>query len=837
MKKKVTARKSKKKAVKKEKIFKPWIYHTFAVVLFFLVNVIYFYPQLQGKVIPQGDITNWKASAKEINDYREANGEELLWTNSMFSGMPSFVISVRHDSNLLKKVHKVLQMGIKLPIGLFFLMMISMYFALVLLKVDPRLAIMGAVAFALATNYLDLLQAGHNSKLYTLAYLPVVGTGALLAFQKRYLLGGLIFALGLGLNMIGRHFQMSYYFALCLVILGVIYFIKYIQEKDAVTFLKASGALLFAGALGLLPSTSSLLTTNQYAKDTMRGDPILAVTAAEPQSSSETEGLEWNYATRWSASRQDLLTTFIPGAAGGANAELVDQNSAFGSAMRRAGAPATANGKYRAPLYWGGPDSVGAPAYLGAGLWFFFVLGLFLVKGEIKWWFGASVLFLMMLSLGRNLEWFTRIFFDHVPMFNKFRTPNSILSVLVLFIPFFATYSAHQLFNKDLKWSDVKKPFLYALGITGGLSAVLLLLGPSLFSFSVPALDAPYAQNGSLDLIIQDRKSLLQRDAGRSLIFILLAAGLAWAFFQRNLNKNLLFGGLILLTLIDIGGIGRRYVTAENFVNRTNLERIYAERPADQQIKARERSRGDYRVFDLSVNTFNSAIPSYHHNTIGGYSAAKLQRYNDLIIRHIAQGNQQVLNMLNAKYIISRDGQLQTNGGALGHAWFVNNIRTVNSPDEEIDALSAFNPSSEAIFLEKEFQGKVAKRHLSKAGTITLEKYDPQHMVYKSNAPSDQFAVFSEIWSNRRGEWKTLIDGNETDHVRVNFALRGMSIPQGEHTIEFLYQPQSFTLGSTISLIFSLILVLALVAILVLFYLRRNNKDLMPGLFKQLELE
>ena len=827
MKKKKTKRK-KKEITQSLGFDRNWKNHLMAFLIFLVTCLAFFYPQLQGKKINQGDIVSWKASAKEILDYRAQNGKELLWTGSMFSGMPAYMISVRHRSNILSHIKTFLHLGFKVPIGLFLLMMFSFYLMLIFLDVNPWIAIIGGLAFGLSTYFMVLVEAGHNSKLATVAFFPIVVAGFIKTLKKEYLIGGILFGLGIGFNIMERHVQMSYYLFISLLILGVFYAIEVLKNGQWNHLLRSAAILLVAAFLGICANMSYLWSTYNYSQETMRGDPILEVKDdVNISTSSETEGLEWTYATKWSNNVIDLVATLIPRAAGGSSSELVGESTEFGRLMRQSGAP-NVRGKFRAPMYWGGPDSVGGPSYFGAVIWLLFILGLFLVEKKYRWWIGISVVLLMIFSMGSNATWFNRIFFDYFPMFNKFRAPNSILTAVAFFVPFLGILTLDKIYKNRNIIDSYRKPFIYALGVLGGFVLITLFIGPSLLSFTNDLNDAPYRQNQILDVLIEDRRSIFRQDSFRSLVIISLVAVIFWSLLKKWISWKIFVILIACITVADLWFVGRRYLDETDFVSESQYDRQFTPRTADQQILNAEDNRGAYRVLDLSVNTFNSSIPSFFHNTIGGYSAAKLQRYQDVIERYISKQDQDVLNMLNTKYIISNNGQVQTNPRALGNAWFVDNFKIVNTPNEEIDALATIDPSSSAVVLGQEFSSYIDGLSLSKAGNITMQKYDPQHLEYSSSSPSPQFAVFSEIWSNKHRDWITLIDGEPTEHIRVNYLLRGLKIPAGDHKIEFIYSPKSYYLGSKISFVSSLFLILALIGVAIYSYRLEKENSLIP---------
>lgn len=782
------------------------------VLLFLAISISYFYPQFQGQVMPKGDLTQWRGMVQEMKNYEEETGKDVLWTNSMFGGMPTYQIDSIRKGNGLTWVEKIFRLGIPSPAGHFFLAMLSFFVMLVVLRVNPWLAIVGAVGFGLTTNSLTIYEAGHISKFMALLYLPLVVAGMILAFRKQYLLGGAIFALGTGLNLWASHPQMSYYFVLTTVFFGVAELAKAIREKQVPDFLKAAGTLIVGGLLALGSTASNILPTLEYAEDTMRGKPILETQGpVDPSNSSQTEGLAWDYAMAWSNGTIDLFSSFIPGVAGGGTGEPISRDSEIGQDLTRRGAnlPET----FGAPLYWGALPFTSGPIYFGAVIFFLFLMGIMLVKGPVKWWLALGTLFTFMLSMGANLEWFNRPIFDLVPLYNKFRTPNSVLGVTSVLIPALGLLAINRIVKGEVSNKEVMRSLMISGGILGGLCLFFLVLGPSMFDMTHPR-DAQNAQTFRPELLVSMRQSLMRSDAFRSLVLIALSAAGVWAFINNKLDKKWLILGLGALTIFDLWGVGRRYINAESFQPESQYQASFSPRPVDTQIL--QDPDPHYRVLDLTEATFESTKTSYYHKSIGGYHAAKLQRYQDIIDRQILQGNQGVLDMLNTKYIIQpgQNGQAvaQQNPGALGNAWFVDSIRTVSDANAEISALSNINPGRTAI-IHQEFSDYVSGFDPSPNGTISLTEYTPDKLTYQCNSSSEQLAVFSEVWYGPDKGWNAYIDGEPVDHIRVDYILRALRIPSGQHTITFEFAPGVYKAGVAVSLISSLIIILGVLGI------------------------
>ncbi len=778
--------------------------HLLAVAGFLALSTIYFFPQVDGKVMVQSDITQYRAMSKEMRDYQKETGRRILWTNGMFGGMPTYQISSITDGNLLGSLDRIARLGIGRPIGRFFAAMLIFYLMMLLLGTNIWVAALSAIAFGLTTNNMVLYEAGHTSKLKAIFYLPLVVGGVILAFRKQFLLGGLLFGLGLGMSIWANHIQMTYYFVMTLAFFGVFQLIDSARKQEWTLLGKALAVLVVGGLLAAGSTASNILPTRELTEDTMRGAPILEKEqTVQVSSSSETEGLAWDYAMQWSNGVIDLVATFIPGAAGGSSGEQLDRSSKL----------ARLTNQQVLPLYWGPLPFTSGPAYLGALIFLLFLLGAFVVKGPLKWWLVLGTFFIFLLSLGKNLESLNRLLFDYLPLFNKFRAPSSALSIVPLLMTTLGFLGLYEIAAGKVDKTKALQGLYISAGILGLTALFFWIAGPSFYEMIKPQ-EAAYDQRIQ-DAFLADRQDLMQSDALRTLALILLGGGLLWALIQKRLDSKLVFGGLAVLILFDFWTIDRRYLNEGDFEPRRTQREAFQARPVDQQIlKDNDLS---YRVLDLTIPTFQSAQASYFHKTIGGYNAAKLQRYEDLINRHISKGNPGVLNMLNTRYIINgQPGQerVQPNPAALGNAWFVDSLILVQTPNQEIDALTDLDPGRTAVVRETEFAGLVDPFPKNNSGSIELTDYYPDRLTYSSKNSQKGLAVFSEIWYGPDKGWKAFIDGEPAPHFRVNYALRGMMVPAGEHTIEYRFEPATYRIGKTISLLSSGLLLIGLLGML-----------------------
>lgn len=798
-----------------QSILKSAIPHIIAVLSFVVVSVMYFYPQLEGKGIRSNDTMLYRGMANESVEYKKETGETALWTNSMFGGMPTYQISAPTPNNVFKKIQRVLFMGFSRPIGYFIFGSISFYLMLLLLRINPWLSIPMSIGFSFMTNHVVLFEAGHMTKIVAIMSSPLIVGGLYTMFRNRIVIGGLAFTLGLGLNIGANHIQMTYYLAILLAIYFAFEAVQLVREGNAKLLGKIIAAAALGCAIALGASASKMLPTLEYSEDTMRGAPILKQTGT-PSTSSETEGLEFGYAMTWSNGFLDLFSSFIPGVAGGGSGEKISSDSAFAKAVRKMGSRTDVG-----PLYWGSLPGTSGPVYFGMIFFFLMVFGFFAMKGPIKWWMFIAVMLTLLLSMGKNLEGFNKFIFDYLPLYNKFRTPNSVLSVTAVLMPILGALTLQSLFNDENKNKYVM-PLLTASGVMGVICLFFAFIGPGFFDF-VGGADGNYASSGLDKALVEDRKSLMRMDSLRSLLLMALTAGGIYLFIKDKLSKTILIGVIAVLILFDQIGIARRYLDSKSFLQNSRISAEFSPRPVDSQLLSDPDPH--YRVFDQSIDAFNNSSSSYFHKTIGGAHAAKLQRIQDLIERHISQGNMKVFNMLNTKYFISpgeeNKAEAATNPGALGNAWFVNSIKMVQNANEEIDALNSFEPGNEAI-VHNEYSAYVNGLNPSKNGDIKLEQYSPNELSYNSNTSSEQLAVFSEMWYGPDKGWQAYIDGEPVEHIRVNYALRALRIPAGNHRVNFIFDPGVYKTGKLISLISSIIFLLAVIAAIGLWYKNRT---------------
>jgi hypothetical protein len=789
--------------------FKKLIPHILVLLGFIIVSMAYFSPLLDGKQLNQSDIAQYKGMSKEQTDFRDATGEEPYWTNAAFGGMPTYQLGAQYPYSFNKMLDRTLRF-LPRPADYMFLFFIGIYILLIILKVDWKLAIIASLAFGLSTNMLDILSAGHNAKAHAIAYMPLVIAGILLTFKGRYIWGFLLLAVSMSLEIMANHFQMTYYLLLLVVIIGIVYLIDAIKRKQLPHYFKSLGIMVVAVIIGIATNATSLLATKEYTAFSTRGESAIKV-KTDGSIKEETDGLSYEYITEYSYGILESLNLFIPRFMGGSSVESLPDESKTAKELYNLGASPQQARQFvqQVPMYWGDQTFVGAPAYVGATIIFLFVFALFMVKGRLKYWIVAGVLLSLFLSWGKNLEFLTRFFIDYIPMYDKFRAVSTTQVILRLCIPILAVFGLSQLFNSVVRKEEKLNALKWTTVILGGLTVVILLFKNTLFNFESP-YDSMFIEQMGVDFvkaIRADRATLLSEDTLRTLILIALVAVLIFGYLKEKINEKLVVAGLVILVLFDLVGVDKRYVNDDNFVSKHLVDQPFQPNSADQQIL---QDKGHFRVLDLSGSPLNSARASFFHNSLGGYHGAKPKRMQDLFEFHVYEGNQAVLNMLNVKYnIIKNEGNLfaQRNPYANGNAWFIDSIQEIRDDNEVILYLSFLDAKKKAL-VTPEFTSKLKQRtfKMDSTATINLKSYQPNELIYESESSNDAFAVFSEIYYEHG--WKAYIDDKEVDILRVNYTLRGLEIPSGEHEIVFKFEPDVVKTGSSIVLTSSILLML-----------------------------
>ncbi|MBP9977659.1 MAG: YfhO family protein [Bacteroidales bacterium] len=826
------------------KNLKIWLPYVAAVALFYVLAYMFTPQVFSGKVVNQSDIASWRGMANEIITYNESHPDQdpALWTNSMFSGMPATTISLKYDGDFLdifyNTIHKLTGQR---PPSYLLISMVGAFLLFLAFGVNPWLSIVGAVAISFASYNMQIIQVGHNSKMVAIAFMPWVLAAVVYAYRKKGFLGAILFAFALSFQIKANHPQITYYLAIIVLGYGFAELYNHIAEKKVLKFLKVSGLLLLLGGLGIASNINHLWPTYEYSKYTMRGGSELAKEQGKQQ-----EGLDIGYATSWSYSPEETPNLFIPNFNGGSSAGELDRESATYKALKGGGYQGADQIIKQMPLYWGPQPFTAGPMYLGAIMVFLFILALFLIGGAVKWWALGVTLLAVLLSWGSNFLPLTEFFFKYIPMYNKFRTVSMVLVILQILVPLMGVLVIEKLMKSEFSAKKFKTGMISALVLTAGF-ALLAMIFPSVAgSFTSPA-DANLPEQIRATLA-EDRASLLSADAFRSVLYILAAAAVLWfAFGRREASsknrvlspaklKYLVYGGIGILVLADMWGAGKRYLNDSHFIKNREFEQQYALRPVDNIIL--EDKDPNYRVLDISINTFNDSHISYHHKTIGGYSPAKLQRYQDMIDYHIMPEMQKiasslssvktleeaqimvdntetpVLNMLNSKYIvIGAQNPPLLNNRAMGNCWFVDSIAWVANNLDEINTISDVNLSNTAVVSE-EFRSLAGEITTADApafeDVIKLTNYSPNKLTYQCETTSDRVAVFSEVWYP--AGWIATIDGKPAEIFRANYTLRALKVPAGSKVIEMEFRPDSYYKGATYSRIASgaLLILLAL---------------------------
>ena len=796
------------------------------IVAFAAITLIYFSPIFEGKRLQQHDIGMYKGMSKEIADYREATGETTLWTNSMFGGMPAWNISARQNANLFNEIHPVLSLGLPSPIGAVFIGMLGFFILMLVLDCSVWLSFVAALAYGFSSYMFIIIGAGHNTKAFAIAYMAPVVAGVLLTYKGKYLWGAILTALALALEVKANHLQITYYLLLMLIILVIAEFISDISKKKLGHFFKASACLLVAAVFAIMTNFTILYANYDYGKETTRGKPVLA-----SDSDNQTKGLNRDYITQWSYGKGETWSLMIPNAKGGASAYIGNQNPALQKADSR----------YRSNIaqsnaYWGDQPGTSGPVYVGAIVVFLFVLGALTVKGKLKWALLIATLLSILLSWGKNFMWFTDFFIDHVPGYNKFRAVSMTLVIAEVCMPLLGFLGLAEIVKNPENFKKNLPKFFIALGITAGLCLLFYLMPKTFFNFLSQDEASQFAQlksgkDGALYAAFATqlenvRIAIFRKDALRSLLYIILAAVPVFFCAKGKLKTLPAMAILAVLVFVDMFPIDKRYLNNDNFVDKAKAEKPFVATAAD--ILIMEDKSLDYRVFDLTGSPFNDSRCSYFHKSIGGYSGAKLRRYQDVIDHYMSgQLNPNVLNMLNTKYFIISDKQnngkpvVQQNPDAFGNAWMANNIKWVETPNEEIDAIDATDLEHTAI-INKEFEKAIPEYHpTDSVGSIALVDYKPNQLTYSFDANEDKLVVFSEIWTSKG--WTMRIDGEEHPLLRANYLLRAAMVPAGKHEIVMRYEPRIWKVGGIISLVSSLIILLGLVGTIVISIIKKQK--------------
>lgn len=807
------------------------------IAFFAVISFVYFCPAVtEGRILSQHDSVAGIGAGQEQSEYHKRTGKMTRWTNATFSGMPTYQVAPSYEStNLLSKIAELYHLYLPTYVWYVFVMLLGFYILLRAFNFKVWMSALGAIIWAFSSYFFIIIAAGHIWKLMTLAYIPPTIAGMVLIFRKKYLLGGLLTALFVALQIKSNHIQMSYYFLIVMLAMYIAYGIMARKQQEMSHFLKATGVLALAGFLGICINLSNLYHTYEYSKESMRGKSELVKENSANQTNS---GLERDYITQWSYGIGETFTLLVPNTKGGASVPLAMNEKAMEKAN-----PMYMNIYRQIGQYWGEQPGTSGPVYVGAFVMFLFVLGLFIVKGPMKWALLVATILSILLSWGKNFMGFTDFFIDYIPMYSKFRTVSSILVVAEFTIPLLAMLALKEWIERPQLLKENRKEILISLGLTGGL-ALLFALAPKLFFSSyVSSMEMHALQGIPADQLVpllanleEVRMSMFTSDAWRSVLIILIGIFLLWMYSAGKLKQKVLVGALIVLCLVDMWDVNKRYLYDGQFVEKQEQTRTFEPTETDKIIL--QDKDLNYRVLNLASNTFNENNTSYWHKSIGGYHAAKLRRYQEMIEEHIstemnslfieiaeAGGDMDsldaskfpVLNMLNARYFIFPLEGGQTvplrNPFALGNAWFVDEVQYVNNANEEIEAIHDIDPLHQ-IVVDKRFESIVKASSASDSTcSITLTAYEPNDLKYEVNSSKGGTVVFSEIYYPG---WQAYIDGEKVEHGRANYILRAMNVPAGQHVVEFKFDPDTLHATETIAYIAFALLAIAAVVIVIL---------------------
>ncbi len=780
--------------------FKKALPHLLAFVLIMLVIFAYFTPLFNGKVLKQYDVLQWKATFQEIAQFEKASGERTFWTNSIFAGMPSYLIGATYHGNYTGNILYYISDIFKHPADTIFLLFACFYVLLIAFEVSPWLAMIGSLAFALSSFNFINIDAGHVTKGNAIAFIPLVLAGIQITLHKNKWLGAVITGIAVSFELSAGHVQITYYLIFIILAWMIVELVQAVKNKTLPKFIVAGALLAVSAAVGIGTNITGLLATEEYGKYSIRGQSELTKTqSGESNAANSSSGLDKDYALAWSNGVVEPFTILVPNFYGGAsNGDLGTSSNTF-KELQRQQVPNAKEVVKQMPIYWGDQPFTAGPIYYGAIIVFLFVLGMFLVKNQAKWWIFTAAMLSIFLSMGKNFMPLTDLFFNYFPLYNKFRSVTFVLCVAQTMFPFLAMLAVKEVMDKKLKQADWMRSLKFSLGIVGGICLLFALIPGFFFDFSTENDARMKLPEWLLSALTADRESLLRADAFRSLVLILLAAAVLWFYQKGKLKSELMMAILGILVVVDLWGVDKRYLNDKDFEKKKG-EAAVQKTPVDEQILADPDPH--YRVYNNTTDFDKDALTAYYHKSLGGYHGAKMRRYQELIEWQLVKMNMECYNMLNAKYFILQDSTgnkfAQQNVNANGNAWFVSEINWVANADEEIVALSKFNSKQTAIIdkrFEGEFKGFVLNRDSS--ARISLTKYQPNKLDYTSQSSTDQLAVFSEIYYEKG--WNAYIDGKLVPHVRVNYVLRALQVPAGSHTIEFKFEPTVIGTGEKIA--------------------------------------
>ena len=782
--------------------------HITVIIFFIITAVLFFSPVLKGKKILQNDIVQYSGMSKELKDYRSNYEKETYWVNNAFSGMPTYQLGAKYPHNYIKKLDLLIRF-LPRPADYLFLYFIGFYFLMLSLKIEYRLAVLGALSFGFSTYLIIIIGAGHNAKAHAISYMPFVLGSIIYVVRKKYIIGFILTAIFLGLQLTANHFQMTYYLMFIVIVMAIWFVVKCIKENDRVHLIKTIVVLFTSLVFSLLMNSSNILTTMEYSKESTRGNSSsLTINSDGSPKENFSKGLDREYTTQWSYGVFESLNLFIPKIVGGGSSEKLDSNSSFYQILRKSGySPLESNQIVKnSPTYWGNQPFVEAPAYVGIAVFFLFVFSVFLYRGNHRSWLLASIILSLLLSFGKNFSFLTDLFISYFPIYDKFRAVSSIQVILELCIPIMAILGLSSLFSDKI----MTKSKIRALNFTGMvflLILIVLYLIKGFLPFS--GISDQYMDETIVEALIEDRKEIYVSQLLKSFIFISIIFSLIFLFIKEKLKKNYFIVSLAIIISTDLILFSKNYVNDENFVDAVNVENPYN---LDEVYKSIIDDKSDYRVLDL---TENSTKPNYFFNSINGYHAAKLGRYNDVMDFYLNKNHLNTLSMLNTKYIIfNQEGEKQIfkNEFSSGSAWFVKENINVFDDDQEIKSLDTLNYKE--ISVSQSFE---SKKYYNNTSSIVVAEKKSDYIRYDVSSDDTGLIIFSEIFYPKG--WKAYINDQEVTMERFNYILRGLEVPKGKHRLEFVFDPTIVKLSSNISLFSTL----GFVFIILVMILKRKN--------------
>ena len=794
------------------KIFKNIVPHVLCIIFLASLSLTYFYPVLSNKAILQSDISQFSGMSKQIVDHRIEFDEEPYWLDNAFLGMPSFQVSAIYPFDILRIIDQFIRF-LPRPADYLFLYLLSFYLLIISLNIRYKYALFGAIAFGFSTYLIIILGVGHNTKALALGYMPLVVSGFIMTLNNKHIEGFIITAISLGLQIHSNHYQMTFYTLIMLMFLVAVYLYNSLKKSQSKIFFKSFFVLFSSVIISVLMNAPAILSTMEYSEFSTRSKNEITI---NPDGSlkESVSGLDKNYITEYSYGILESINLFVPKFMGGSSAETIKEDSELMSLIKTLD-PQQGQQVYQySKMYWGDQPIVAAPAYIGATVLFVFFLGLLLVKNINMRWIMISIVVSLILSWGKNLSFLTDFMIDYFPMYDKFRAVSSIQVILEFCIPFLAVFGLQKFFAKNTD-NYLKTRALYFSGLTLGLvSLSLYLFGTNLFDFkSNFEIFSDYPE--ILNLIIDERKSLLKEDSLRSFIFVISIFSILFIYSKKFIKKNLAIYSIIILVIIDLWQVDKQYVNSDQFVNQSSVNSPFKLTIADKAIL---QDNSDFRVFEPERG-FSNARTSFFHKSIAGYHAAKPKRIQNIYDFYILKNNLDVLNILNVKYIIQNDPDnplgVTRNPNALGNAWFVDGAVVVENDNQELLSLSELDLSKKLVTQNKSLIAREFK--LRESNTITLYSRKANELIYKSSTESSQLTVFSEAFY--KNGWQAYVDGIQVDHFRVNYLLRGLILPEGDREVKFNFKPKVVYTGSYISIVAYLILLILMIK----FILNKKN--------------